>query len=35
LTISEAVRAQLIDGIDLLAIDRGLDRTSRTVSELS
>jgi Nucleotidyl transferase AbiEii toxin, Type IV TA system len=35
LAIPEAVRAQLIDGIDLLAIDRGLDRTSRTVSELS
>jgi hypothetical protein len=34
LTISEAFFAQLIDGIDLLAIDRGLDRTSRTIGEL-
>ena len=35
LTISEAFYAQLIDGIDLLAIERGLDRTSRTIAELS
>ena len=35
LTISEAFCAQLIDGIDLLAIERGLDRTSRTIAELS
>ncbi len=34
LTISEAFSAQLIDGIDLLAIDRGLDRTTRTIGEL-
>jgi hypothetical protein len=34
LTISEAFRSQLIDGIDLLAIDRGLNRTSRTIGEL-
>jgi Nucleotidyl transferase AbiEii toxin, Type IV TA system len=34
LAISEAFRAQLIDGIDLLAIDQGLDRTSRTIGEL-
>ena len=33
LTISEAFRSQLIDGIDLLAIDLGLDKTSRTISE--
>jgi Nucleotidyl transferase AbiEii toxin, Type IV TA system len=33
LTISEAFRAKLIDGIDLLAIDLGLDKTSRTISE--
>jgi Nucleotidyl transferase AbiEii toxin, Type IV TA system len=34
LAISEAFRAQLIDGIDLLAIDQGLDRTSRAIGEL-
>jgi Nucleotidyl transferase AbiEii toxin, Type IV TA system len=34
LAISEAFSAHLIDGIDLLAIDRGLDRTSRTIGEL-
>jgi Nucleotidyl transferase AbiEii toxin, Type IV TA system len=33
LTISEAFRSKLIDGIDLLAIDLGLDKTSRTISE--
>ena len=31
--ISEAFRSQLIDGIDLLAIDLGLEKTSRTMSE--
>ncbi len=34
LTISETFSAQLIDGIDLLAIEQGLDRTSRTIGEL-
>jgi hypothetical protein len=34
LTISEAFRSQLIDGIDLLAIDQGLNQTSRTIGEL-
>jgi Nucleotidyl transferase AbiEii toxin, Type IV TA system len=33
LAISEAFRSKLIDGIDLLAIDLGLDKTSRTLSE--
>jgi Fic/DOC family len=33
LTISKAFRSKLIDGIDLLAIDLGLDKTSRTISE--
>jgi len=33
LKISEAFRSKLIDGIDLLAIDLGLAKTSRTISE--
>jgi hypothetical protein len=33
LTIPEAYRSKLIDGIDLLAIDLGLDKTSRTIGE--
>jgi Nucleotidyl transferase AbiEii toxin, Type IV TA system len=33
LAISEAYRSKLIDGIDLLAIDLGLDKTSRTIGE--
>jgi hypothetical protein len=33
LTISEAFYSKLIDGIDLLATDLGLDKTSRTISE--
>jgi Nucleotidyl transferase AbiEii toxin, Type IV TA system len=33
LAISETFRSQLIDGIDLLAIDLGLDKTSRTITE--
>ncbi len=33
LRISEAFRSKLIDGIDLLAIDLGLAKTSRTISE--
>jgi Nucleotidyl transferase AbiEii toxin, Type IV TA system len=33
LTISEAYRSKLIDGIDLLAIDLGLDKTNRTIGE--
>ncbi len=33
LTISEPFRSKLIDGIDLLAIDLGLDKTSRTIGE--
>jgi Nucleotidyl transferase AbiEii toxin, Type IV TA system len=33
LAISEAFRSQLIDGIDLLASDMGLDKTSRTITE--
>jgi Nucleotidyl transferase AbiEii toxin, Type IV TA system len=33
LAISEAFRSRLIDGIDLLAIDLGLDKTSRTIGE--
>jgi Nucleotidyl transferase AbiEii toxin, Type IV TA system len=33
LAISEAFRSKLIDGIDLLAIDLGLAKTSRTISE--
>jgi hypothetical protein len=33
LTISEIYRSKLIDGIDLLAIDLGLDKTSRTIGE--
>ena len=33
LTISETFRSQLIDGIDLLAIDLCLEKTSRTISE--
>jgi hypothetical protein len=33
LTISQAFRSKLIDGIDLLAIDLGLDKTSRTIGE--
>jgi Nucleotidyl transferase AbiEii toxin, Type IV TA system len=33
LAISEAFRSQLIDGIDLLAFDLGLDKTSRTITE--
>lgn len=34
LTISESFRAQLIDGIDLLAIDLDLPKTQRTMSEV-
>jgi Nucleotidyl transferase AbiEii toxin, Type IV TA system len=34
LNISEGFRSQLIDGIDLLAIDLGLRKTTRTISEL-
>ncbi len=33
LTISEIYRSKLIDGIDLLAIDLGLAKTNRTISE--
>ncbi len=33
LRISETFRSKLIDGIDLLAIDLGLAKTSRTISE--
>ena len=33
LTIPEAFRSRLIDGIDLLAIDLGLDKTIRTIGE--
>jgi Nucleotidyl transferase AbiEii toxin, Type IV TA system len=33
LTIPEAFRCQLIDGIDLLAVDLSLDKTSRTIGE--
>jgi hypothetical protein len=33
LKISEAFHSKLIDGIDLLAIDLGLDKTSRTITE--
>jgi Nucleotidyl transferase AbiEii toxin, Type IV TA system len=33
LTIAEVDRSQLIDGIDLLAMDLGLSKTSRTMSE--
>jgi hypothetical protein len=33
LTISEAFRSKLIDGIDLLAIDLNLDKTIRTIGE--
>jgi hypothetical protein len=33
LTISEAFRSKLIDGIDLLAIDLGLDKTIITIGE--
>jgi hypothetical protein len=33
LTIPEAFRSKLIDGIDLLSIDLGLDKTSRTIGE--
>jgi hypothetical protein len=33
LTISEVYRSKLIDGIDLLAIDLGLAKTSRTMGE--
>jgi hypothetical protein len=33
LTIPETLRSKLIDGIDLLAIDMGLDKTSRTIGE--
>ena len=33
LTISDFFRSQLIDGIDLLASDLGLNKTSRTISE--
>jgi Nucleotidyl transferase AbiEii toxin, Type IV TA system len=33
LTISEYFRSKLIDGIDLLAIDLGLDKTIRTIGE--
>jgi Nucleotidyl transferase AbiEii toxin, Type IV TA system len=33
LAISKAFRSQLIDGIDLLAIDLGLAKTSRTITE--
>jgi Nucleotidyl transferase AbiEii toxin, Type IV TA system len=33
LIISEAFRSQLIDGIDLLAIDLGLEKTSRIITE--
>jgi Nucleotidyl transferase AbiEii toxin, Type IV TA system len=35
LNISEGFRSQLIDGIDLLAIDLGLNKTTRTISESS
>ncbi|WP_373547395.1 nucleotidyl transferase AbiEii/AbiGii toxin family protein [Chamaesiphon sp.] len=33
LKIPEAFRSELIDGIDLLALDLGLEKTSRTISE--
>jgi hypothetical protein len=33
--IAEDFRSQLIDGIDLLAIDLGLDKTNRIISESS
>jgi Nucleotidyl transferase AbiEii toxin, Type IV TA system len=33
LKISQTFRSKLIDGIDLLAIDLGLDKTSRTITE--
>jgi hypothetical protein len=33
LTIPETFRSKLIDGTDLLAIDMGLDKTSRTIGE--
>ncbi len=33
LTISEAFRSKLIDGIDLLAIDLGLNKTNQTIGE--
>jgi hypothetical protein len=33
LKISEVFRSKLIDGIDLLAIDLGLNKTSRTIGE--
>jgi hypothetical protein len=33
LNIPEAYRSLLIDGIDLLAIDLGLSKTSRTIGE--
>ncbi len=33
LTIYEAFRSKLIDGIDLLAIDLGLDKTTRAIGE--
>jgi hypothetical protein len=33
LTIADIHRSQLIDGIDLLAMDLGLAKTSRTIGE--
>jgi hypothetical protein len=33
LTISDTYRSKLIDGIDLLAIDLGMDKTIRTIGE--
>jgi hypothetical protein len=33
LTIPKVNRSQLIDGIDLLAMDLGLPKTSRTIDE--
>ncbi|WP_310427224.1 hypothetical protein [Chamaesiphon sp. VAR_48_metabat_135_sub] len=33
MTISEVYRSKLIDGLDLLAIDLGLAKTSRTIGE--
>ncbi|PSB58586.1 hypothetical protein [Chamaesiphon polymorphus] len=33
LSISETFRSKLIDGIDLLAIDLGLAKTTRTLTE--
>jgi hypothetical protein len=33
LAIDRSFHSQLIDGVDLLAIDLGLERTTRTISE--